>query len=70
MSLCARLGDCSEIVHELILGHANTRILDRNRRICLVRDDFQEEVRPRLDLLWTCDGSVADLVDGHLANST
>mmetsp|Transcript_65899 Transcript_65899/g.174744 ORF Transcript_65899/g.174744 Transcript_65899/m.174744 type:complete len:435 (-) Transcript_65899:40-1344(-) len=63
-SLGTRLGDSAEIVHELVLCHANTRVLDRNCRIGLVRDDFDEEIRLGFDFLWICDGLVANLVKG------
>ena len=51
-SLGTRLGDSSEIAYELVVRHANTTILDRNCRIGLVRNEFDEEVWLGLDLHW------------------
>merc|ERR1719329_1955320 len=63
-SLGARLGNGSKIVDELILGHANTRILNGQCGIGLVRNDLDVEVWLRLDLLRLGDRLVSNLVKG------
>merc|ERR1719329_145077 len=63
-SLGARLGNGSKIVDELILCHANTRILNGQCGIGLVRNDLDVEVWLRLDLLRLGDRLVSNLVKG------
>merc|ERR1719284_1066076 len=53
-----------KIFHQLALCHTNARILDRDGRIGLVRNNLDEEIRLGLDLLWIGDGLVPDLVEG------
>jgi len=59
---CSRLCDGAKVVHELILRHANTGVLDGDCRVGLVWDDLDEEVWLCFDLLWVGDGLIADLV--------
>jgi len=58
------LGDCTEVVNELVLGHTDTRILDGQGGVGAVRNDLDEEIRLRLDLLRVGDGLVTDLIEG------
>merc|ERR1712032_1717729 len=60
--LGAGLGDGAEVIHQLVLGHANSRILDGQGGVGLVGDDLDVEVWLRLDLLGIGDRLVADLV--------
>mmetsp|Transcript_116081 Transcript_116081/g.189075 ORF Transcript_116081/g.189075 Transcript_116081/m.189075 type:complete len:227 (+) Transcript_116081:88-768(+) len=62
-SLGARLGDGAQIVDELILSHANARVLNGDGRVCLVRNDLDVEVGLCLNLLRICDGLVANLIE-------
>merc|ERR1711957_973790 len=62
--LCATLGNGTKIVDQLILRHANTRILDSDGRIRFVWHDLDEEIWLRLNLVWVRDGLVPDLVQG------
>merc|ERR1719189_2843067 len=61
-SLGARFGNSSKIVDELVLGHANPRVFDRDGGVGLVWYDLDEEVRLCLNLVRVCDGLVANLV--------
>mmetsp|Transcript_45227 Transcript_45227/g.81352 ORF Transcript_45227/g.81352 Transcript_45227/m.81352 type:complete len:444 (+) Transcript_45227:1069-2400(+) len=63
-SLGARLGNCAKVVDELVLGHANARVLNGDGAVGLVWDDLDVEVRLSLNLLRISDGLVADLVQG------
>ena len=58
------LRDSTQVVHHLVLGHTDTGILDGQGGVGLVRDDADEEVRLRLDLLRVRDGLVTDLIQG------
>jgi len=49
--LGARSRDSPKIVDELRLGHANTGVLDRNRVVALVRDNPDEQIWLRLQLI-------------------
>merc|ERR1712238_405164 len=62
--LCATLRNGTKIVDQLILRHANTRILDGDGRVRFVWHDLDEEIRLRLNLVWVRDGLVPDLVQG------
>ena len=46
------------------LRHADARVLDLDREVRLVRDDFDEEVRLRLDFVRVFAGLVPDVVQG------
>mmetsp|Transcript_85951 Transcript_85951/g.240539 ORF Transcript_85951/g.240539 Transcript_85951/m.240539 type:complete len:294 (-) Transcript_85951:7-888(-) len=63
-SLRTRLGNGAKVVDELVFRHADARVLDGDRRVCLVWDDLDEKVRLSLDLLRIGDGLVPDLVQG------
>ena len=63
-SLGTRFRDRPKIVHELVLCHSNARIVGRDGRIGLVRNNLDEEIRLGLDLFWIGDGLVPDPVEG------
>ena len=63
-SLGARLGNSSEIVDELGLGHTNTRVPEGKSVVGLIWDDLDAEVGLGLELLGLSDGLVAELVEG------
>ena len=48
----------TEVVHQLILGHTDTGILNSQRVVGLVRNDLDVEIRLGLDLLRVRDGLV------------
>merc|ERR1719284_1772360 len=56
------LGDGSEVVHEVALGHTNTSVVDGQGVVGLVWDDLDSEVWLGLELLWLSDRVVSDLV--------
>mmetsp|Transcript_116080 Transcript_116080/g.189073 ORF Transcript_116080/g.189073 Transcript_116080/m.189073 type:complete len:227 (+) Transcript_116080:88-768(+) len=58
-----RFGDGAQVVDELILSHANARVLNGDGRVCLVRNDLDVEVGLCLNLLRICDGLVANLIE-------
>ena len=62
--LGAGLGDGTQVVDEVGLGHTNTGILDGEGVVGLVGRDLDVEVGLGLDLLGVRDGLVADLVEG------
>mmetsp|Transcript_53431 Transcript_53431/g.149254 ORF Transcript_53431/g.149254 Transcript_53431/m.149254 type:complete len:311 (-) Transcript_53431:192-1124(-) len=62
--LGARLGDGAEVVDQLVLGHADARVLDRDGGVGLVGDDLDIKIRLGLDLVRIRDGLVPDLVQG------
>merc|ERR1719453_1984494 len=58
----SRLGNGSKVVDELVLGHTNTRVLDCDGGVGLIRDDLDEEVWLILDLVRVGDGLITNLV--------
>jgi len=62
--LGSRLGDCSEVVNEISLGHSNTRILDGESTSLLVGSDTNEEVLLSVELSRIGKSGVTDLVEG------
>ena len=57
-SLGPRLCNGSQVVDQLVLGHANARVLNGQGRVGLVRNDLDEEVGLSLhpdDLLGCCE---------------
>ncbi len=63
-SLGAGLGDGSEIVDEVGLGHSDSRVDESEGLVVLVGDDLDEEVLPGLQLGGVGEGLVSDLVQG------
>jgi hypothetical protein len=61
--LSTRLGDGSEIVDELGLGHTNTRVPESKGIVGLIWHDLDAEVGLGLQLLGLSDGLVAELVE-------
>ena len=49
--LGARLGNGPKVIDQFVFRHPDAGVLDGDRAVRLVRDDLDEEVRLRLDLL-------------------
>lgn len=62
--LCARLRDCSKIVDEVGLGHANTGIANGKSAILLVRSNADVEILLGVKLGGILQCLIADLVKG------
>merc|ERR1711988_1025970 len=62
--LGARLGDGSEVVHHIGLGHADARVGNGERVVALVSCDVDEEVLLGLELGGIGQALVANLVEG------
>ena len=62
--LGARLGDRTEVVDEVGLGHTDTGITDRQGLVGLVRDDADVEVLFGVESRRVREGLVSDLVEG------
>mmetsp|Transcript_28972 Transcript_28972/g.61126 ORF Transcript_28972/g.61126 Transcript_28972/m.61126 type:complete len:729 (-) Transcript_28972:69-2255(-) len=62
--LGARARDGAQVVHQVGLGHAQTRVDDRQGVVGLVRDDVDEELRLGLELALVREPLEADLVQG------
>ena len=61
--LGARLGDRAEVLDQLRLGHADTRVPDRERLVRPVGDDRDEHLGLRLEARRVGQRLVADLVE-------
>lgn len=64
LTLGARLGDGTEVVDEVGLGHANTGIADGEDLVVLVGGDADVELLAGVELGGVGEGVVADLVEG------
>merc|ERR1712017_2484 len=62
--LGARLGDGSEVVHQVGLGHADARVGESKGVVALVTRDVDEEILLGLEELRVGETLVADLVEG------
>ena len=62
-NLGAQLGDCLEVMHEVLLCHSNAAVPEPNGRIALVRGDM-DEIQPSNNLFWIDDGLVSDVFEG------
>mmetsp|Transcript_37998 Transcript_37998/g.86871 ORF Transcript_37998/g.86871 Transcript_37998/m.86871 type:complete len:393 (+) Transcript_37998:953-2131(+) len=60
--LGSRLRNRPQVVHQLVLRHPDSGILDRESVVGLVWHNLDEEVRLRLHLLRVCDRLISDLV--------
>ena len=63
-NLSTGLGDRTEVVDHVRLGHTDTRINDSEDLVLLVGDDFDNEVLARVKDRGVGEGRVADLVEG------
>ena len=61
--LGAGAGDRTEVVDQVGLGHANTRVTDGQDLVLLVGDDVDEELRLGVELGLVRQGLIADLVE-------
>jgi hypothetical protein len=55
-------GDCTEVVDEVGLGHADAAVNDRERVARLVRDDMDEQLRLRIELVLVREALEPDLI--------
>jgi hypothetical protein len=62
-SLGTRLGNCTEVVNEFLLGHTDTSIFDDEKVVGSVWDNLDLEVRFVVDGV-ASDGFVSDLIEG------
>jgi len=62
--LRARLGDGTEVIDHVSLGHTNTRITDGEGLVLLVGGDANVEFLLRVELTGVGEGGVADFVEG------
>ena len=62
--LSTRLGDGTEVVDYIRLGHADTGITDRQGLVLLVGDDADDEVLVAVDHRWVGERLVANFVEG------
>lgn len=63
-NLSTGLGDRTEVVDHVGLGHTNTRINDSENLVLLVGDDTDVEVLASVEDRRVGEGRVADLVEG------
>lgn len=62
--LGARLGDGTEVVDHVSLGHTDTSVADGEDLVLLVGDDTDEEFLLRVELRRIGEGGVTNLVEG------
>jgi hypothetical protein len=61
--LCTRLGDCSQVVDQIGLGHTNTGITDGEGTLLLVGGDPDVQVLFGVELRVVGKGGISDLVE-------
>lgn len=60
----ARLGNCSQVVYEVSLGHANACVYQSQCTLLRVGDDVNLQLFAAVQLGRVCQALIADLVQG------